>query len=197
MPGTDKKYTLLDKLVGCPVCIKVTIVIAIPTSLDYNLNVEGEAEVEAGALLDISLGNNVVAWDHEKGWQHETHDPQVKVTPVIDVSAKATAKLDLDVKTSLQVDVDKIIWYHLNMNPALPTTVKFQGGIWPIGHDQMCINGDASFSMTQEANLDDKMFKIQKHWGPENLYTWSKPGIIHGCKDLKLNNASSTETIVV
>merc|ERR1712147_389686 len=61
LPTVSK--TIIDSLVGCPVCVKATIKVAFPTSIDYSLDLSGEADVDAGASLDINLGSNIVKYD--------------------------------------------------------------------------------------------------------------------------------------
>lgn len=193
-PDSDKEFTLIDKLVGCPVCVKMTIKLKFPTSLDYSLTVSGDADLEAGAVLDVNLGNNMVKYDGAggTGWSHEVDQAKVSVTPILSVDAKATADLKLDVKTSLQVNVDNIIWYHLNMAPSIDTKVTFEGKNL-FRNDRVCLNGDAALDMTQEADLDWdlKVWHAKDHWGPKNLYTWAKSGAISGCKDIKLGNTTA------
>lgn len=197
-PDSDKTLTLINALVGCPVCVRVNIKVGFPTSLDYSVSLTGDADLEAGAMLDVDLGNNVVHYDSTKGWSHEVDQPKVSVSPLLTVTAKATADLKVDVKTSAQVNVDNIIWYHLNMAPALDTTLKFEGkGLFH--KDQVCLNGDASFDMSQEANLDWdlKVWHAKDHWGPKDLYSWSKPGIVKECKQINIPQGNGTATVVV
>merc|ERR1719281_1164218 len=59
------QWTVIDKLVGCPVCIKVKIVVAAPTSVDYEIDLKGQSDITAGAELDVNLGQRSVKWDHE------------------------------------------------------------------------------------------------------------------------------------
>jgi hypothetical protein len=195
-PGSDKPLTLIDELVGCPVCVKAKITVAFPTSLDYTLSLSGEADFEAGAVLDINLGDNVVKYDGNQAegskWSHQVSTPKVSVSPILSADAKATADLKLDVKTSAQVNVDNIIWYHLNMVPALDTKATFDGHNL-FHNDRVCLNGDAAFTMGQEADLnwDLKVWHAKDHWGPKQLFSWSKPGLVHGCKDIKIGNSTS------
>lgn len=178
------------------VCVKAKIVVAFPTSLDYSFTVSGEADLEAGASLDINLGDNVVKYDgnldEKSRWSHEVGSPKVTVSPLLTANAKADADLKLDIKTSAQVNVDNIVWYHLNMKPALDTKLAFEGSNL-LHKDQVCLNGDAAFDMSQEADLDWdlKVWHAKDHWGPNSLYSWSKPGIVHECKDIKLANSST------
>lgn len=188
VPDSDNTMTIIDSLVGCPVCVKVTIKVALPTTVDYSLKLDGEAELQGGAMLDLNLGDNLVHYDADKGWSHETHSPSVTVTPLVMATAKATADLDINIKSSAQVNVDNIVWYHLNLDPTLNTKLKVEGSWNPLSHDvSMCIDGDASFNMNQEADLDWNLlvWHTKDHWGPTQLYSWSKPDIIHGCKTIK------------
>lgn len=194
-PGSDKELTVIDELVGCPVCVKVKITIAFPTSLDYTMSLSGGGDLEAGASLDINLGDNVVKYDGNAAgnkWSHEEGSPKVSVTPILSADAKALADLKLDVKTSAQVNVDSIVWYHLDMAPAFDTKVTFEGHNL-LHKDQVCLNGDAAFTMSQEADLDWNLLKwhAKGHWGPHQLFDWSKTGIVHGCKDINIENSTA------
>lgn len=199
LPGSDNDITIINTLVGCPVCVKVDIKVKFPTSLDYDFNVDGNADLQAGAALDLNLGDNIIKYDGAaknasgNGWSHQVNQPTVKVTPVVKADAHATGNAKLDIKTSFQVNVDNIVWYHLNMVPALTTTVTFHEK--DLFHDnQVCVNGDAAFDMTQEANLDWKLlaWHVHDHWGPSNLYNWQKSGVISGCKSFNLPGNAST-----
>merc|ERR1712216_884428 len=68
---SNTQITLIDKLVGCPVCVKATIKVAFPTSIDYELDLSGEADV----ALDVNLGSNIVKYDGNQAkrskWSHE------------------------------------------------------------------------------------------------------------------------------
>lgn len=165
----------------------MNIKVAAPTKLDYSLTITGDADIEAGASLDVDLGNNIVHYDSDGGWTHDTHDPTVSVTPLLSVESQASADLTFNVKTSLQVNVDNIIWYHLNMTPSMDTHLKFDGSATATAqHGQVCLDGNAAFTMEQEANLDWDLvvWHAKDHWGPNQLYSWSKPGFIHACKAL-------------
>jgi len=197
-PGSDKNITLINALVGCPVCVKVKITVGFPTTLEYNVDVSGDADLQAGAALDINLGNNVIHWDKDNKWHHEVDKAQVKVTPLLAATTKATADIKLATKTSFQINLDNIIWYHLNLNPSLDTNVKFEGSSL-FHHDQVCINGDAAFDMGQEADLNWNLFTwhAKDHWGPSNLYSWSKSGIINGCKSINIPPVDGSSDLVV
>jgi len=181
------RTTIIDKLVGCPVCVKAKITVAVPTSLNYELDVKAQADITAGAELDIDLGDRSIKWDHEAGWTWPEHQRTITVKPILDfgnIQADADVKLGLD--TSLQVDLDDIIWYHLNLKPTLPLTCTAKGSLWPIHKAQFCVNGDAALTIGHEADLHWNLltFKEYHHWGPEQDYSWSRNGIVDQCKDV-------------
>jgi len=197
-PGSDKTITLIDTLVGCPVCVKVNIKVAFPTALDYSLTLTGQADLEGGAQLDINLGDNVVNYDSVSGWSHQADKAKISVTPLLVANAKATADLKMTVKTSAQVNIDNIAWYHLNMKPSLDTQLQFQGsGLFH--HNRVCLHGDAAFDMEQEADLDWdlKIWHEKHHWGPSQLYTWSKSGIVSACKNIDIHTTDGTSTMLI
>lgn len=195
-PGSNTSFTLIDKMVGCPLCVKVKIQVAFPTSLDYSLTLSGDGEFDAGAGMDIDLGHNVIKYDavNGTGWRHEVDNAKISTTPLLSADMKTTADLKLDVKTSLQVNVDDIIWYHLNMSPTLDTKVTFEEKSL-FHNDRVCVNGDAALEMNQEANLDWnlKVWEAKDHWGPKELYKTSDPGAIKGCRDI---SPKSTAVVV-
>uniref|UniRef100_A0A7S2BUE6 Uncharacterized protein n=1 Tax=Alexandrium andersonii TaxID=327968 RepID=A0A7S2BUE6_9DINO len=192
-PGSDKTITLMDRLVGCPVCVRVTIKVGAPTSLEYSLKWNGQGEADAGATLDLDLGDNYVHYDSKAGWHHQALTPTHKVEPMLEVKANAEADLKLTLKTSLQVNVDNIVWYHLNMDPSLPLKLTIDGGFGPFKSAKVCLDGDALLNMEQEANLDWNLLKwhAKDHWGPSKLYSWEKRGIVHACKGVQAENSSA------
>jgi hypothetical protein len=204
-PGSDKKFTLIDTLVGCPVCVRVNIAIGAPTTMDYKLALnDPRFDVEAGAKLNLHLGNEFVRYESGKGWSHETHKPEVTVIPFLTGVAQLDASLDVAVKTSLQVEMKDIIWYHLNLLPSMSNRLTFHAGINEKLDAEICLDGEPSFAMEQEADLDwkigwDKLpiYHAQKHWGPSQLYSWSKPGMIHACKKVGGMTTNATSAMLV
>jgi len=194
LADNSTRVTLIDKLVGCPVCVKAKITVAAPTSVDYEIDLKAEADITAGALLDIDLGARSIKWDDTNGWTHPAHQRTVSLTPILDigdVQAEADIKLSLD--TSLQVDLDSIIWYHMNLKPSLPLTCTAKGSLWPILKAEFCVNGDAELTIGHEADLHWNLllFKENHHWGPKQDYDWKKSGIVHICKDVGSTNATA------
>jgi hypothetical protein len=186
MLASNTSVTIIDKLVGCPVCIRVAIKVATPTSLDYEIDLKGQADFTAGAMLDIDLGERSIKWDHVDGWTASKPSRTVKVQPILDVGSHQTeADIKLALDTSLQVNVDDIIWYHLDFKPSFPMTCKEQGSLWP-PKGKFCVKGDGALTISHEADLHWKLltFKELHHWGPHQDFHWDKSGIINECKDV-------------
>ena len=117
------KITLIDKLVGCPVCVKAQITVATPTSVDYEIDLKAQADITAGAVLDIDLGERSVKWDHVDGWTYPKTERSVTVKPLLEIgNVQASADVKLSIDTSLQIEIDSIVWYHLNLKPSVPLT---------------------------------------------------------------------------
>lgn len=192
LAGTDKPFTIFDSLVGCPACVRVTFKIGVPTTLAYDLSWKSDGTGEAGASLDMEFGNNSIHWASGQGWEKESHSPTVTIKPALTATGKAEADVQLALTTSLQVSVDNVVWYHLDLDPSLPMKVTFDGGWGPFKPKaKTCINGDPSFEMVQEADLNWNLFKWHKqaHWGPSTLYSWSQKGGIHACEEVAANSS--------
>lgn len=183
----NENFTVIDTLIGCPVCLKLTITVSAPTSIDYSLKTSAEADdLQAGVALDIDLGDNFVTYDSAAGWGHVTHRPSVKATPLLAASGNAEADFNFGLETKLQVNVDDFFWYRLTMNPTIPGKLGLSGGFWPVIKGDLCLDGTAKFSMVQEADLNWHLllWKAVDHWGPANLWSWELPSneAVHLCK---------------
>merc|ERR550532_1501865 len=66
--GSEKKRTIIDKLVGCPVCVKVKLEVAVPTTLNYELDLSGEADITVGGTIDGHLADRWAKYDTKDGW---------------------------------------------------------------------------------------------------------------------------------
>jgi hypothetical protein len=192
----QKNMTVIDKLIGCPVCLKAKIVVGAPTSIDYDVDMEASDDITVGADLDINLGDRSIKWDHVAGWTPSAHQRTVDVKPILDlgtVQAETDVKLSLD--TSLQVNIDDIIWYHTNLKPSFPAKCSVKGGVFQ--KTRFCMSGDADLTLGHEADLHWRLltFKANHHWGPTQDDEWSKSGVLNMCKDF--GNSSSVAHIVV
>jgi hypothetical protein len=191
------KITLIDKLVGCPVCVKAQITVAAPTSVNYEIDLKAQADITVGAEIDINLGERSVKWDHKDGWTYPINmERSVTVKPLLEIgNVQADADVKLSIDTSLQFDVESIMWYHLNLKPSLPLTAIAKGALWPIHGAQFCLKGDADLTIGHEADLHWNLltFKEYHHWGPVKDYDWSKSGIIDVCKNIGNLAKAATE----
>lgn len=195
----SQTFKIIDKLVGCPVCVKVKIEVAVPTTIDYSLKVSGDVDLQAGLALDVDLRNNFVTFDANAGWSYETHsDPGVTVTPLLAAKANAQGNFLFDVKTQVQVNIDDIFWYHLTLNPSISGKLSFKGDA-TVPSGDLCLDGTAKFSMTQEADLnwDLWVWKAQDHWGPKALWSWQLPTPVHRCKSFGSPAAMSSNLSMV
>lgn len=111
--------------------------------------------------------------------------------PILDMgNLEAAADVKLGVDTSLQVNVNDILSYHLNLKPSLPLKCTLKGSWFP--PLQLCMNGDADLTIGHEADLhwDLLSFEEHSHWGPQQDYDWSRPGIVDLCKDVGSSGSS-------
>jgi len=183
----NENFTIIDELVGCPVCLKVKIQVSAPTSIDYSMEASADLDdLQAGVLLDIDLGNNFVAYDSTAGWSHVTHQPTVKATPLLAATGNADAKFTFGLMTKLRVNVDDFFWYSLTLNPSIPGALALSGHFWPFASGDLCLDGTAKFEMVQEADLNWHLlvWSAVDHWGPSNLWSWALPDKdkVHVCK---------------
>jgi hypothetical protein len=163
--------------------IPVDIEISMPTSLDYDLDVHGALDATAGADLDFNLGDHFVSWTKADGWEVHNTSASVQVAPVLTLNgAGAAAGLGLSLRNSLQVELHKVMWYHLNTNPALPTTLGAD-----VGSMQACLNSDVDVAINHEADLHFTLLGKEielAHFGPEDLFGYHKDQLLHKCVDL-------------
>jgi hypothetical protein len=192
----SQKATIIYELVGCPVCVKAKIQVGAPTSIDYDLSVSGEVDLQAGMALDVALGDNFVVYDSDAGWSHATQQPTVSATPLLTASANFEGDFSFGVTTQLQVEIDDIFWYHLTLNPSIPGTLKFNGDA-TVPNGDLCLDATAKFTMTQEADLDWdlKVWQAKDHWGPSQLWSWAIPTPLHSCKHFGAASAPSAITV--
>lgn len=163
--------------------IPVDLTIAMPTDLDYSLDVQADVDATAGADVDINLGDHFISWEKSTGWVVHNTSASVDVTPVMSLnSAEAVASLGLSLRSSLQVDLDKVMWYHVNMSPSLPTKLSADAVA-----KQVCLDGDVDFEVNHEADLHFTLFGKDHdiyHFGPQDLFHYHKDKALHKCIDL-------------
>eukprot|EP00929_Paragymnodinium_shiwhaense_P112770 TRINITY_DN81037_c0_g1_i1.p1 TRINITY_DN81037_c0_g1~~TRINITY_DN81037_c0_g1_i1.p1 ORF type:complete len:374 (+),score=75.09 TRINITY_DN81037_c0_g1_i1:85-1206(+) len=195
LSDNSTSYTVIDELVGCPVCVKAKIQLAVPTTLDYEVDLKAQADITAGAELDIHLGDRWVKWDDVVGWTRAVPSREVSAKPLFNIGkVHAEADASVELKTALQINVDDIIWYHVDLTPSLKLKATSDGALWPFHGQQFCLKGDADLKIGHEADLHWNLltFHENKHWGPVQDYDWSRPGAIHMCK--KVGNSSGSNS---
>lgn len=174
----------------------VDITVGMPTVLDYSLTVDGSIDASVGADLDIDLGDHYVQWTKENGFGVINTTASVKVTPVLDVNAQAKADFQSSLQVGAQIDVDKVLWYHLNLGSKLSTDVdtKEKSIFHPFQKPQVCTVVGAAISAAHEADLHFTLLGKNReiaHFGPKDLYQYHNSGIINKC----VNIPSSTLVI--
>jgi len=152
--------------------VPVDITVGLPTILDYSVGFSGSVEATAGADLDIQVGDHFVKWTSADGFVVINGAPSLTVTPKLAVNAKAQANVHSLLQSSAQIDVDKVMWYHLNMASSLPITVALNDA-----DTEVCATGDMGFQVDHEADVHFSLFGKDhdiKHFGPKGLYQYHK-----------------------
>lgn len=166
--------------------IPVDIKISLPSQLEYSLGLEGHLDALAGANLDIDLGNHFVSWDKSDGFVVHNTNATVDLAPVLSLdTAAAGADIGLTLRSSMQVDIDKVMWYHVDMAPAVPSQVTFTENVG--GTSNVCLKGDLDFPMSHEADVHFTLFGKDHslyHFGPKDLMHLHKTEAINKCIDV-------------
>lgn len=161
----------------------VDITVGMPTVLDYSLSVDGSIDAVAGADLDIDLGDHYLQWTKEHGFGVVNTTASVKVTPVLDTSAQAKAAFEVGLKASAQIDIDRVLWYHLNLASSLPVEVEAQ-------KPQVCAKVGADFTAGHEADLHFTRFGKSHeiaHFGPKTIYHYHSGNLLEKCLGVTSN----------
>jgi len=184
LANANRKMTVIDKLVGCPVCVKAKVTIAAPTYLDYELDLSAKTDITAGAQVDVHFSDRWAKYDSKHGWTYPEYKKDVSTTPILDITDNdVKANLNIGLRTSIQVDVDDIAWYHLDVHPTFALTAEMSGSVWPL-KPKFCLKGDADMTIGHEADLDWNIFTwhAKNHWGPTQDKEWSQRDAISYCK---------------
>lgn len=165
-----------------PVDLKVTF----PTTLEYSLGLEGHLDAVAGADLDIDFGEHHLTWTKDDGFVTTNTEPTVNLTPVLTVdTGNSGADITMSLHSSLQVDINKVVWYHVNLDPTFPSKLSFESH-W-FRDNKICLKGDMDFPITHEGEVYHTLFGhdvVIKHFGPEDLLHLHKDGLIDKCISL-------------
>jgi hypothetical protein len=160
--------------------------ISMPTTLEYSLGLHGSLDALAGADLDIDLGDHFISYEKDNGFSVHNTSMSVNFTPKLELtSATAAADLDLKVRSEVQVDLDSVMWYHLDVVPAMPSTLDFEHTAGET--DKICLRSNVDVPLSHEADVhftllgkDHDVF----HFGPEDLLHFHKENAINKCIDV-------------
>jgi hypothetical protein len=178
----DKEFSFSFKAGIIPVDLKFKF----PTTLKYDLGLEGHLDAVAGADLDIDFGEHHLTWTPDDGFVMTNTEPTVSLSPVITVDdGDSGADITMGIESSLQVDVDKVVWYHVNLTPTFPSKLSFETH-W-FKNNKICLKGDMDFPITHEGEVYHTLLGhdvVIKHFGPAELSHLQKQGLIDKCIDL-------------
>lgn len=192
---SDASFPLVDTVVGCPACVPVVIAAAAPTTLDWKVTATANMDAKAGVAVDANLGDNYLMWSNSEGFSKVATGATISAAPNFEGTVDATVDLETDVKTSLQLDVDKVMWFHLNVATTSPNKLEAQAST--AGGVQLCASGTATLSTAHEADVHISIFGHDydlHHWGP--LDDWSK-SVAYGPKCANIPASNSTDLIMV
>jgi len=186
----DKEFSFSFKAGVIPVDLKISL----PTTLEYALGLEGHLDAVAGADLDIDFGEHYLSWTPDNGFVMNNTEPTVSVAPVVNVdTGNSGADITLGLRSSLQVDINKVVWYHVNLNPTFPSQLSFQTH-W-FKNNKFCLKGDMDFPISHEGEVYHTLLGhdvVLKHFGPVELLHLQKTGIIDKCVNLAADVADVT-----
>jgi len=166
--------------------IPVDLKISFPTSLEYSLGLEGHLDAVAGADLDIDFGEHYMSWTPEDGFVLNNTEPTVNLAPVLTVdTGNSGADITMSLHSKLQVDINKVVSYHVNLDPTFPSKLSFQTH-W-FTNNKICLKGDMDFPITHEGEVHHTLLGhdiVIKHFGPAELLHLHKDGLIDKCISL-------------
>jgi len=164
----------------------VSLSMSMPTTLEYSLGLHGSLDAVAGADLDINLGDHFVSWEKETGFEVHNTSMSVNLTPVVTLnSGVAAADVELKVRSGIQIDMNKVMWYHLDVVPTIPTVLSFEKTAGQ--SDQVCIRGDVDVPLSHEADIHFTLLGKDHdiyHFGPVDLLHFRKEQAINKCIDV-------------
>jgi hypothetical protein len=167
----------------------VSLAISMPTTLEYSLGLSGSLDALAGADMDINLGDHFITWEKGIGFDVHNTSMSVNLDPVVILnSGTAAANIELKVRSGIQVDMNKVMWYHLNVVPAVPTAISFEKTAEQ--RDQVCIRGDVDIPVGHEADVHFTLLGTDHdiyHYGPVDLLHFRKEQAINKCIDVPLS----------
>jgi len=189
----DKEFSFSFKAGLIPVDLKITF----PTSLHYNLGLEGHLDAVAGADLDIDFGEHYLRWTPDNGFELNNTGPTVNLEPIVMVdTGNSGADITMGIESSLQVDINKVVWYHVDLAPTFPSKLSFESHWFNLfKSNQICLKGDMDFPISHEGEVHHTLLGkdiVLKHFGPADLLHLHKDGLIDKC----INLAASADVTV-
>lgn len=164
----------------------VDIHIGMPTSLEYSLGLHGSLDAVLGADLDINLGDHFISWEKDTGFQVHNTSMTHDFSPVITLnSGTAAADVELKLRSGIQVDMNKVMWYHLDVVPSIPTALSFEKNAGE--NDKVCLRGDVDIPLSHEADVHFTLLGHDHdiyHYGPFDLLHFRKEQAIDMCIDV-------------
>jgi len=186
----DKEFSIHFMAGKIPVDLKIKF----PTTLHYDLGLEGHLDAVAGADLDVDFGEHYLRWTPDDGFVMTNTEPTVDLEPVITVDdGDSGADITMGLESSLQVDINKVVWYHVNLTPTFPSKLSFETH-W-FKNNKICLKGDMDFPISHEGEVYHTLLGhdvVIKHFGPAELLHFHKDGIINKC----INLAESADVTV-
>lgn len=166
--------------------VPVSIKLAFPTQLEYSLGLEGHLDATVGADLDIDLGDHFIKWESGTGFDHNNTNTGVNFSPVFRLDTGAAgADIGLTLRSSIQVDIEEVISYHVNLAPAIPSTLTFTENLG--SNSQICLAGDVDMPVSHEADVHFTLLGHDHtiyHFGPHDLLHFRKEQAINKCVDV-------------
>jgi len=189
----DKEFSFSFKAGLIPVDLKITF----PTSLHYNLGLEGHLDAVAGADLDIDFGEHYLRWTPGNGFEFNNTGPTVNLEPIVMMdTGNSGADITMGIESSLQVDINKVVWYHVDLAPTFPSKLSFESHWFNLfKSNQICLKGDMDFPISHEGEVHHTLLGkdiVLKHFGPADLLHLHKDGLIDKC----INLAASADVTV-
>lgn len=164
----------------------VQIGISAPTTLEYSLGLHGALDAVVGADLDINLGDHFISWQKDTGFEVHNTSMTVNVSPVITLnSGAAAADIELKLRSGIHVDMNRVMWYHLDVVPSIPTALSFEKNAGE--NDKVCVRGDVDVPLSHEADVHFSLLGTDHdifHYGPVDLLHFRKEQAINKCIDV-------------
>ncbi len=161
-----KPTTIITFYIG-PVPIRIWFEIPVEEKADFSIHTS--AELEVGATMKWTLGDNYLSWDDKNHWQHHKSTPNFEWNPVLSVSGNLDAESSVSLSPTIILHVNDIYTFWLTIDPILYGNV-----IGSIEKKQVCgtLSYDVDLIIKSELHIDIPLIhtKLDKTWGPTIVY---------------------------